>query len=351
MGLILSSQTSVLAALTASVVVLFSLLLISRKVLRNGSRKRAAPEARGAWPVIGHLHLLRGLEPPHRVLGNMADKYGPIFTIKMGVHRALVVSNWEIAKECLTTNDKIFANRPKSVAAEVLGYNFEMFGFSPYGHYWRQVRKIATLELLSNHRLEKLKHVRESEMKTSIRELYELWSKNKSSTSNKVLVEMERWFGTVILNVILRLIVGQRCSEDDGWKEELMTFFDWHGKFLVSDALPYLRWLDIGRDEKSMKKTAKEIDIVVQGWLEEHKRNRASGETKEDEDFMDVMLSILQGDAQLFSGRDADTVNKATCLVCLSLPTMLIFLRTSFILQFLVNLLIMYLSLIKSILE
>ncbi|KAL5780388.1 hypothetical protein ACOSQ2_011125 [Xanthoceras sorbifolium] len=314
MGLILSSQTSVLAALTASVVVLFSLLLISRKVLRNGSRKRAAPEARGAWPVIGHLHLLRGLEPPHRVLGNMADKYGPIFTIKMGVHRALVVSNWEIAKECLTTNDKIFANRPKSVAAEVLGYNFEMFGFSPYGHYWRQVRKIATLELLSNHRLEKLKHVRQSEMKTSLRELYELWSKNKSGTSNKVLVEMERWFGNVTLNVILRLIVGQRCSEDDGWKKELITFIEWHGKFLVSDALPYLRWLDIGGDVKSMKKTAKELDIIVQVWLEEHKRNRASGETKEDEEFMDLMLSILQDDAQLFSGRDADTVNKATCL-------------------------------------
>ncbi|KAL5777892.1 hypothetical protein ACOSP7_010823 [Xanthoceras sorbifolium] len=283
----------------------------------------------------------------------MADKYGPIFTIKMGVHRALVVSNWEIAKECLTTNDKIFANRPKSVPTEVLTYNFEMLGFSPYGHYWSQLRKIAKLELLSNHRLEKLKHVRESEMKTSIRELYELWSKNKSSTSNKVSVEMERWFGDVTLNVILRLIVGKRCSENDGWKKELITFFEWHGKFLVSDALPYLRWLDIGGDVKSMKKSANELDIIVQVWLEEHKRNRASGETKEDEDFMDVMLSILQDDAQLFSGRDADTVNKATCLVCLSLPTMLIssllinrnktiFLRTSFILQFLVNLLIMY---------
>ena len=91
----------------------------------------------------------------------MADKYGPIFTIWLGVHRTLVVSSWEIAKECFTTNDKAFANRPKALALELLGYNYAMFGFSPYGPYWRQVRKMAMLEVLSNHRLEMLKHIRD----------------------------------------------------------------------------------------------------------------------------------------------------------------------------------------------
>ncbi|TXG52317.1 hypothetical protein EZV62_021486 [Acer yangbiense] len=311
MDFLLSSQTIVIA----SVIILFSLLLISRDLLRNRSKlKRAAPEAGRAWPVIGHLHLLGGSEPAHRVFGNMADKYGPIFTVKMGVHRTLVVSNWEIAKECFTTNDKIFANRPKTVAMELLGYNFSMIGFSPYGPYWRQVRKTTILELLTNHRLEKFKHVRESVMKNSLKELYE-----RSNSSNKVSIEMRKWFEDVTLNLILRLIVGKRCNaqegeQNGGWREELTTFMELSGKFLVSDALPFLRWLDIGGDEKSMKKTAKELDIVVQGWLEEHKKKRAYGEVKEDEDFMDVMITILREDPQLFHGRDTDTVNKATCL-------------------------------------
>ncbi|KAK1555102.1 hypothetical protein Q3G72_021894 [Acer saccharum] len=311
MDFLLSSQTIVIA----SVIILFSLLLISRDLLRNRSKlKREAPESGRAWPVIGHLHLLGGSEPAHRVFGNMADKYGPIFTVKMGVHRTLVVSNWEIAKECFTTNDKIFANRPKTVAMELLGYNFSMIGFSPYGPYWRQVRKITTLELLTNHRLEKFKHVRESVMKNSLKELYE-----RSNSSNKVSIEMRKWFEDATLNLILRLIVGKRCNAQEGggsggWREELTTFMELSGKFLVSDALPFLRWLDIGGDEKSMKKTAKELDIVVQGWLEEHKKKRASGEIKEDEDFMDVMITILREDPQLYHGRDADTVNKATCL-------------------------------------
>ncbi|KAJ0025697.1 hypothetical protein Pint_08879 [Pistacia integerrima] len=249
----------------------------------------------------------------------MADKYGPIFTVKMGVHQALVVSNWETAKECLTTHDQIFANRPKAMAMELLGYNFAMIGFSPYGLYWRQVRKILTLEVLSNHRLEKLKHVRASEVKTSLKELYELWMQNKSSDSNKVLVEMKRWLGDITLNIILKIVVGKRCTSQEGevsnaWKEELTNFFAFIGKFLVSDALPFLRWLDIGGDERSMKKTAKEIEIVAQKWLEEHKRKRLSSEKKEEEDFMDVMLSILDNADDEFPGRDADTINKATFL-------------------------------------
>ncbi|KAJ4706762.1 Cytochrome P450 [Melia azedarach] len=318
MDFLLFSQTTSVAApiLTLLILLLCTLLLISRlNVLRIGSKKREAPEAGGAWPLIGHLHLLGGPEPPHRVLGKMADKYGPIFTIKMGVHRTLVVCSWEIAKECLTTNDKVFASRPKTLAMEVLGYNFCMFGFSPYGSFWRQIRKIATLQLLSNYRLEKLKHVRESELKNSLKELYELWNKNNSiSTSNKpVLVEMKRWFGEITLNMILKVVAGKRCNSGEEWIEELTRFFELSGKFVVSDALPFLRWFDIGGDEKSMKKTIKELDIVVQGWLEEHKRRRDSGEVIEEEDFMDVMLSILDHEEQ-FLGRDADTVIKATCL-------------------------------------
>ena len=314
MDFLLSSQTAVAAAIFTLLIFLFSLSL------RNGSNKRAAPEAAGAWPLIGHLHLLGGPEHLHRVLANMADKYGPIFTIKVGVHRSLIVSNWEIAKECLTTHDRVFANRPKTLAMEVLGYNFSMLAFSPYGSYWRHSRKIGTLELLSNHRLGKLKQARESEVKASLKELYELWDKNKNtSSSNQVQVEMRRWFGDTICNLFLRVIVGKgRYSMDiEHWEELMGRFFEMGGKLVVSDALPFLRWLDIGGDERSMKKIAKELDIVAQGWLDEHKKKRDSGELNGEEDLMDVMLSILD-DAEQFPGRDLDTINKAMCLVRLS---------------------------------
>ncbi|PPR90378.1 hypothetical protein GOBAR_AA30302 [Gossypium barbadense] len=271
------------------------------------------------WPeaVKEELDALlknEGPQPPHVSLANMADKYGRMFTIKLGVHRALVVSDWEIAKACLTTNDKAFASRPKLANSELMGYNGAMLGFAPYGPYWRQMRKIATIELLSNHRLELLKHVRESEVKTSLQQLYELWNKKRSANSDKVLMQMKGWFKEVTLNVIMRIIVGKRIpnSSEGGehlkWKKSMDDFFVLSGKFLISDALPFLRWLDIGGDLKCMKKTAKQLDQVVQGWLREQKQKRAENKANGEEDFMGVMLSIPSDGEE----HHADTINKAT---------------------------------------
>ncbi|KAF2309936.1 hypothetical protein GH714_005679 [Hevea brasiliensis] len=128
--------------------------LISPKILKGKiSKKRIPPQHNGACPVVGHLPLLIGKQQPHIILGNVPDGHGAIFTIKIGVHRSLVTSTWELAKECFTTNDKIFANRPNFLAAELMGYNSAMFGFSPYRQYWGLMRKIAIPELLSNLRL------------------------------------------------------------------------------------------------------------------------------------------------------------------------------------------------------
>ncbi|XVF69540.1 hypothetical protein PTKIN_Ptkin11bG0090200 [Pterospermum kingtungense] len=252
---------------------------MSNRTFKNRNKNKAPPEAGSSWPVVGHLHLLGGPKPPHIVLGDMEEEHGPIFTIKIGVHRALVVSNCETAKECLTTNDKAFATRPKMLATELLSYNYAMIGFAPYGPYWRQMRKVATFELLSNYRLDRLRHVRQSEIKMSLQELYQLWNKRKDS-SKKVLVEMKNWFMDVTLNVILRMVVGKRIPSSGG-------------------------------QERLMKKVMKELDEVAEGWLRYHKRKRSdSGELMRDEDFMDVMLSILT-DGQ---NHDVDTINKATCL-------------------------------------
>ncbi|KAI5337061.1 hypothetical protein L3X38_016330 [Prunus dulcis] len=62
-----------------------------------------------------------------------------------------------------------------------------------------------------------------------------------------------------------------------------------------------------------MKRTAKELDSILAERLEEHKQKRTKGK---DQDFMDVMLSAIDG--VYVAGFDADTVIKATCLAMIS---------------------------------
>lgn len=104
-------------------------------------------------------------------------------------------------------------------------------------------------------------------------------------------------------------------EENEKLKVALRDFFDLSGRFVVADAMPFLRWLDIGGYERDMKKTAKHLDLFAERWLKEHKEKKSSGFKKGEEDFMDVMLDILDDDAEAVLGRDSDTVNKAITLV------------------------------------
>ncbi|XLR32054.1 hypothetical protein HN51_052014, partial [Arachis hypogaea] len=53
------------------------------------------------------------------------------------------------------------------------------------------------------------------------------------------------------------------------------------------------------------------MDAIMVEWLEEHRRKRANSDQDDgNQDFMDVMLSILDG-TQL-AGFDSDTIIKAT---------------------------------------
>lgn len=320
MGLdILLSPFTIYAALSFFLLFLLFNWLLQKK-RSHTTKAPPPPEAGGAWPLIGHLHLLvRSKQPPHVTLGNMADKYGPIFTFRSGVRKTLVVSNYEMAKQCFTTNDKAFASRPKTVATEIMANNLAMFGFSPYGDYWRHMRKITTMEVLSNKRIEILKHVMESEVKGVMKESY-----NDFMKAGKTVTVMEQWLGNIAVNVMFRTVIGKHliggtgtCDGDEKENEKVRKivkdFFHLMGSLTVSDAFPFLRWFDLDGKVKKMNKTAKELEGYTQVWLEQHKHNKKNN-MNTNSDFMDVLLSTV--DDEGFHGHDADTIIKATCMVC-----------------------------------
>lgn len=312
------------AGIVGILIISYYLHFIKRAPTHGGVHKKP-PKAPGGWPLIGHLPLLgASVKPPYVALGSLADKYGPIFSIRIGVHPAVVVSSWELAKECFTTLDVIVSSRPKFTAARILGHNYANFGFCPYGDYWRELRKITASELLSPRRFELHRDIRDFEVKSSLRELYRTWVEERDG-SGHFLVEMKQWLGNMNLNVILRMTAGKRYSAKSGDEEVVRRvrrvfreFFRLTGVLLVGDAVPVLGWLDgLGGQMKEMKKIAEEMDSIVGEWLEEHRRKRDSGDsTRTEQDFIDVLLSVLH--AADLAGYDADTVIKATCLVRIS---------------------------------
>ncbi|KAL4180380.1 hypothetical protein AMTRI_Chr13g124940 [Amborella trichopoda] len=285
---------NLLQVLLAMVVIFFvhRLLIVSgKKKLKN-----EAPEPKGKWPVLGHLPLLAGSALPHRTLAALAEKYGPVLTLRLGSRLTLVVSSWEFAKECFTTNDRVFATRPDNPASEHLAYNKAMLGFAPYGPYWRESRKIATLELFSARRLELLKHVRVSEVDMCVGELYNQWSLDRKD--GNITVDMKQKLEDLTLNVVTRMVAGKRYygtgvgvegGEARRFQQLIEELFRLAATFDITDSLPFLRWAGIGGYKREMVRVSSELGETFERWAEDKKQQKSAGN-----DFLDVLVATVK---------------------------------------------------------
>ncbi|XP_071923855.1 cytochrome P450 CYP82D47-like [Coffea arabica] len=315
----------------------------------SGEKRKSPPEPEGAWPVIGHLLQMNPKIHVAETLAAMADKNGPVFSIRLGMLPVLVVNNWESVKECFTTNDKAFASRPPSSFAKYLCYDYAAFGIAPYGRYWRDVRKMVLRELLSTQRLEKLKQVRISEVQTSIKEIFlNISEVNKHGNEIKApaRVDLGDVFEKLTLNIVLRKIAGGRYTDSDVGKERdsefrrvLKEFEAFARVLVVSDIIPFrfLKWLDPQGNIKSMKRLAKELDKYMQIWVDEHKEGRMknSGDGDDELGFIDVLLSTIKDES--ICGFSKEVVIKSTILVLIVAGTSTTSRALSWVISLLLN--------------
>ncbi|XP_050207706.1 cytochrome P450 CYP82J17-like [Mercurialis annua] len=271
-------------------------------------RGKLVPEVPGGLPIIGHLHLLgAGEKSLARALSEMADKHGPIFSLRLGVYPTVIVTDHKGLKDCFTINDKVIAFRPPSVQGKIIGYDNAALGFAPYGTYWRNMRKLATTELLSNHRTKMLSHIQVSEVNHLIKDLY-LCSKS----NNKI--NMSEWIEHTVSNVIIRMVAGKRffdVNDERGnpIKHVMREFMFVAGSLVPGDLIPFMKWFDFKGMVKTMKRVTKQVDDIVQSWIDEHKQQK-NEQGEPENDFLDVLLCVVEDDETI--GLKRETIIKAT---------------------------------------
>ncbi|KAL0323923.1 UNVERIFIED_CONTAM: cytochrome [Sesamum calycinum] len=146
------------------------LLIRAWRKLNFAKKYEKLPPSPPKLPVIGHLHHLVG-GMPHHALRRVAQKYGPVLYLKLGEVPAVVISSREATKEVVKVQDPACADRPESIGSKIMWYDYTDIAFSAYNEYWRQMRKICILELLSAKNVKSFGSIRQDEVSRLIKSL------------------------------------------------------------------------------------------------------------------------------------------------------------------------------------
>jgi cytochrome P450 len=122
----------------------------------------------------------------------------------LGERPCLVVSTAAAAKEVFRTHDGTFSSRPRSLVLDVLtAGSYRSLAVAPYGHYWRQLRRLANTQLFSPATHASHESVRNGEVHNMMRLLVE-------ETHNGSAIDLKRWLTGVTSNNMTMMITKNR---------------------------------------------------------------------------------------------------------------------------------------------
>nr|KYP42189.1 Cytochrome P450 71D9 [Cajanus cajan] len=200
--------------------------------------------------------------------------------LKLGEVSTIVVSSPECAKEVLKTHDLIFASRPHLLAAEIMDYNFKGIAFTPYGDYWRQMKKIMTLELLSSKRIQSFHPIREEVLTDFIK-----WIATKEGSPVNITKEVT----STVFALTARIALGNNCRHHQKLVSVVKEAAKVAGGFDLGDLFPSAEWLrHLSGLRPKLEKLHQRANQISQDIIDERREAKSSAT-----DSLDILLDVL----------------------------------------------------------
>ena len=154
-----------MASLLLATVLSFGLILISTYAFQLiAAARRRLPPGPLPLPVVGNL-LAIGRGSPHRSLARLAERYGPMTSLRLGVVPAVVISSAAAAREVLQRHNASLADRPVIDAWHANGHRANSVIALPPHAKWRAMRRLCAAELFAPARLDALRPLRQRKVR------------------------------------------------------------------------------------------------------------------------------------------------------------------------------------------
>lgn len=209
--------------------------------------------------------------------------------LHFGSRPTLIVSSPEFAKQIMNTHDVTFANRPPMTAGNLLFYGSIDIVFSPYGEYFRQVKKMCVSEILSVKRVQSFQYVRAEEIALVIEKISVSSLQGASINLTEILLSLSN-------DIVSRCALGRKFehlhgeNKFGGLSREAEHLL---GAFSFGDLFPWLGWMDVlaGLVGK-IEKISSEIDIFLDEVIDEHVMQIERVDSNDKKDFVDLLLKV-----------------------------------------------------------
>ncbi|KAL7594968.1 cytochrome P450 76C1 [Lactuca sativa] len=262
------------------------------------SRKHIPPFPPGPYglPVVGYLPFLGS--NLHERFTEMAHRYGPIFSLRLGRKLHVVVNSIDLVKVVTRDLDQTMANRSPPLTALTISYGGNGVVWSNSNTHWRNMRKILATQLLSNTNLKDCQGFRTYEVRRLVKEVY-------SKLGTKININ-EIAFKTEV-DVVTSILWG--CSKSGegndsssiggGFREVEFKIVKLLGAPNISDFLPVVSRFDLQGRQREMQRQLEYVDrifqSIIQGRIETNSRKN-EGEAEEDrrKDFVQILLELME---------------------------------------------------------
>ncbi|KAJ0248612.1 Cytochrome P450 71A14 [Hirschfeldia incana] len=261
--------------------IFLAFLFLKPLFTRTTTTKLKLPPSPWRLPVIGNLHQLS--LHPHRSLHSLSLRYGPLMLLHFGCVPTLVVSSADVAHDVMKTHDLKFSNRPRTRTVNKLIKGTEI-AFAPYGEYWRQMKSICVMNLLTNKTIRSFENIRAEEINL-------IMGKLEKASSSSSPVNLSKLFINFSNDVITRVVLGKKYSTEGGEyisQNVVRKFMELVGAFPLGDFIPKLAWIERIRGlDKRVEEVYKEVDGFLEKAVQDH-------ENADDErsDFVYMLLSV-----------------------------------------------------------
>ncbi|KAF3620746.1 putative beta-amylase 8-like [Capsicum annuum] len=191
--------------------------------------------------------------------------------------------------------DTMLSHRPELLVAKTIAYNGKDITFAPYGDYWRQMRKICTLEILRTRRFR-------SNYPLMYEEISRLVKTIKESSAKGTPIDVYECFNSITCAIICRASIGKACKDQDSLISTINKITLLVGHFNISDLFPSLGFLNrfiTGSNQKLPKMHHELFDHLLEEIVTEHEESIRKNNVDE-EDLLHLFLKLRENESHNF---------------------------------------------------